>query len=115
MTKNVSIYNFRNLISTKNCSQHYVNAKVLSSIISDLQIDSGKAERLKTNQKLVAPSAISDKRVVRMKLTDPCVLGAGRCRRQNRIFARWMQRLSEGSMTGEEGSTVLTLILKIME
>ena len=77
MTKNVSIYNFRNLISTRNCSQHYVNAKVLSSIISDLQIDSGKAERLKTNQKLVAPSAISDKRVVRMKLTDPCVLGAG--------------------------------------
>ena len=35
----------------------------------------GETWGLKRDEKLVAPSAISDKRVVRMKLTDSCVLG----------------------------------------
>ena len=55
---------------------HIITNK-LSNFLSDLHIERGETERLKTDQKLVAPSAISDKRVVRMKLTDPCVLGGG--------------------------------------
>ena len=53
---------------------------------------------MKTYEKLVAPSAISDKTVVRMKLTDSCVLGE-RVLEEKLDFHQNQMDLSEGSMT----------------
>ena len=50
----------------------HLNGTLFSNLLFQLR---RKKFGLKSDEMLVAPSAISDKRVVRMKLTDSCVLG----------------------------------------